>query len=367
MDKIKKISIILASLRGGGAERALLTLANNFAKQGFIVDLVLVKAEGPYLDEVSPQVNLIDLNCKRVLYAIPKLINYIRKSRPDSILTAMTHVNLACIIAKMIARVPLRTVISERNVLKGSLDNGKYRKYSIRFIVTFYLYSFADEIIAVSEGVKDDIVNKTFLKPEDIEVIYNPVVTDLLLQKSEEDADHPWFTEGDLPVILSAGRLSEQKDFSTLLRAFNIARDIIPARLIILGEGAERNKLLKLIDDLNLSDLVSLPGFRVNPFAYMRKASLFVLSSAWEGLPNVLIQAMACGCPVVSTDCPTGPAEILDNGKFGPLVPVGDIGALAKAIVEVLQNPIDGDALKMRADYFSEDRASKKYLSLLFK
>jgi glycosyltransferase involved in cell wall biosynthesis len=367
LDKTKKISIILASLRGGGAERALLTLANNFVKQGFIVDLVLVKAEGPYLDEVSPQVNLVDLNLKRVFYAIPKLIKYIRTARPDSILTAMTHVNIACIIAKMIARVPLRTVISERNVLRSFINENSYRKYSLRSIVTFYLYGFADEIIAVSEGVKDDIVNKTLLKREDIEVIYNPVVTDLLLRKAEEDADHPWLTNGNLPVVLSAGRLSEQKDYSSLIRAFNIVKEIIPARLIILGEGIERNKLLNLIEDLDMEEIVSLPGFKTNPFAYMRKASLFVLSSAWEGLPNVLIQAMACGCPVVSTDCPTGPAEILDNGKYGPLVPVGDIDEMAKAIVEVLKNPIDGNILKRRADYFSEDRASKKYLSLLFK
>jgi glycosyltransferase involved in cell wall biosynthesis len=189
----------------------------------------------------------------------------------------------------------------------------------------------------VSKGVADDLALLIGLSRDRIDVIYNPVVSDNLLLKAQEPIDHPWFAAGEPPVILSVGRLSPQKDQAMLLRAFAKVRKSIPARLIILGDGDERAALEALARNLHIESDVAVPGFVENPFAYMNKSAVFALSSKYEGLPGVLIQAMACGCPVVSTNCPSGPAEILDGGKYGPLVPVGDEDAMAAALRQKLQ------------------------------
>ncbi|NLO89188.1 MAG: glycosyltransferase, partial [Clostridia bacterium] len=187
-------------------------------------------------------------------------------------------------------------------------------------------------VVAVSQGVADDLVKTTGLMRELIKVIYNPIVTPELLEKAKESIGHPWFKPGQPPVILSAGRLTAAKDFPTLIHAFARVRAERLARLMILGEGEERPNLESLVRELGLESDVSMPEFVENPYAYMARAAVFVLSSAWEGFGNVLVEAMAVGTPVVSTDCPSGPAEILEGGKWGKLVPVGDVEKLAKAL-----------------------------------
>ena len=200
---------------------------------------------------------------------------------------------------------------------------------------------------------------------ENIRVIYNPVVTPELLEKAKEPLDHPWFARGEPPVILGVGRLHLQKDFPTLIRAFALVRQHKPTRLMLLGEGPDRYKLEALIDELGLTNEIALPGFISNPYAFISKASVFVLSSLYEGLPTVLIEAIAVGTVIVSTDCPSGPAEILDSGKYGCLVPVGDIKALSEAILNTLDQPTDSEALRQRAQQFSYETAVNKYLELL--
>ena len=198
--------------------------------------------------------------------------------------------------------------------------------------------------------------------------IYNPVVTAELVSQSRAPLDHPWLQLGAPPVILGVGRLHEQKDFPTLLRAFARVRAKREARLIILGEAKHaeyRTELTTLAAQLGIANDVMFPGFVDNPFAYMAHAAVFVLSSAWEGLPTVLIEALACGCPVVSTDCPSGPAEILENGKYGPLVPVGDDVALADAICSVLNTPPNRDWLRARGALFGVDHVADRYLGVL--
>jgi glycosyltransferase involved in cell wall biosynthesis len=251
------------------------------------------------------------------------------------------------------------------NHLSQSALKAHRRPRRFRLSLARHFYPRADAIIAVSNGIADDLAQVTGLPRERITTIYSPVITPELQEKARAPLDHPWFAQGSPPVLLGVGRLVPQKDFPTLLKAFARVRAVRKARLVILGEGIRRMELETLVRELGVAADVTLPGFVANPFPYMAGASVFVLSSAWEGLPGVLIEAMACGCPVVSTDCPSGPAEILDGGAYGPLVPVGNDEALAKAILSVLETPPDPERLRVRAALFSVDRAADRYLEVL--
>lgn len=236
-----------------------------------------------------------------------------------------------------------------------------------------YVYPYADEIVAVSDGVGEDLLKMTNASPEQITTIYNPSVTEDLLEKRTEPVDHPWFDEDEeIPVILGVGELSEQKDFETLIRAFDRVVDNQQARLVILGEGPRREKLETLIAELGLGDVVSMPGFVDNPYAYMAKTDVFVLSSRWEGCPNVLVEAMACGAPVVSTDCPSGPEEILKDGKHGLLLSVGDEEQMARCVINVLSREDTekvNEYTEIIAEYaqnrFSVKKVSCEYLKVM--
>jgi glycosyltransferase involved in cell wall biosynthesis len=228
-------------------------------------------------------------------------------------------------------------------------------------------YPRADAVVAVSHQVADDLAQITGLLDERITTIYNPVVDQSLLTQATEPLSHHWFDPAEPPVILGVGRLTEQKDFATLIRAFARVRACKDVRLVILGEGRQHQLLNTLVAELGLQGAVDMPGFVKNPFPYMAKAAMLVLSSKYEGLPGVLIQALACGCPVVSTDCPGGAAEILDNGRYGPLVSVGDVDALARAIDGVLKHPPGKAMLTARSQMFSVDQAASTYLDLLDK
>lgn len=226
-------------------------------------------------------------------------------------------------------------------------------------------YRYSDVVLAVSEGVADDLAQVSGLSRDAIQVVFNPVITSEILSKAKEPIDHPWFEPGNLPVVLGAGRLVEQKDFKTLIRAFEQVSRQHPARLVILGEGEERSRLMEIVRERGLEEVVDLPGFVDNPYAYMARSSVFVLSSAWEGLPNTLIQALAVGTPVVSTDCESGPREILQGGRFGSLVPVGDEKALASAVLDTLQKKITTGMGTETWEEFSADKVTETYLSIL--
>jgi glycosyltransferase involved in cell wall biosynthesis len=228
-----------------------------------------------------------------------------------------------------------------------------------------WFYSWADAIAPVSEGVAEDLTHLARRPLKQMQVIYNPVVTPQLFEKANEPVEHEWFATNAPPVILGVGRLSVQKDFPTLIRAFALVRKHIPARLMILGEGEDRSQLEVLIEELGLSADVTLPGFVSNPYAFMSKAGVFALSSVYEGLPTVLIEAMAVGTPVVSTDCPSGPREILDGGKYGSLVPVKDVQAIADAILTQLTSQKNTAVAQQRSQSFSLETAVNKYLKLI--
>lgn len=337
----RHIAIFIPSLRGGGAERVMLTLANAFAAQGHKVDLVLVRAEGPYLPEVSEAVNIIDLGASRVLRSLWPLSRYLQQEKPDAMLSALNHANVIAILARQIARVPTYLTVSERNSLliqpRRTIDR------LIRRLMR-WLYPRADKIICVSKKIEADIQHIIGVPQSKTVTIYNPVDLSAIHEQMGANISHRWFDKQNGPVVLAAGRLTEAKDYPTLLRAFAALREGRDAKLIILGQGKEEAKLKALAGDLNISDAVDFVGFQRNPYAWMARCDLFVLSSALEGFPNVLIQAMACGAKVVSTNCRTGPDEILGDGTWGELVPVGDCTSLNLAMARALddETPPDG-------------------------
>lgn len=357
-----KLALYLPSLRGGGAERVMVTLANGFAERGYPVDLVLVRAEGPYLEGVADNVRVVGLEAARVATSLPRLVRYLRRERPVAMLSAMSHANVIAVLARQLAGVPTRIVVSEHANFSIARANAPSRRGRMMGHFMRWAYPHADRAVAVSKGVADDLANHVRL--QSIGVIYNPIVTDTLKTSSQGEPDHPWLAQADLPVVLGVGRLTPQKDFSTLIRAFGRLRETREARLVILGEGELRSQLEVLVHQLGLHEDVSLPGFKGNPYAYMRQADLFVLSSGWEGLPTVLVEAMACGTPVVSTDCPSGPSEILENGRWGRLVPVGDEAALAEAMITTLSETEPPDVVGRAAEY-SVDRAVEDYLHVM--
>jgi glycosyltransferase involved in cell wall biosynthesis len=359
----QRIALFLPSLRCGGAERVMLTLAGAFAESGFNVDLVVATAEGPYLSHVPPQVRVADLAARRVLTSLPGLVRYLRQYRPAALLSAMEHANLAALWARGLARVPTRVVVSIH--IGGAARRGQLLRGRLATACAGPFYRAAHGVVAVSEGVAEEFANVTGFQRSRIRTIYNPVVTPELSNLAEAPVKDPWFAAGEPPVILGVGRLATQKDFSTLLHAFARVRSQRSARLLILGEGEKRSELEALVQNLGLARDVRLPGYVDNPFAYMRRCSVFVLSSAYEGLPTALIEAMACGAPVVSTDCPSGPAEILEGGRCGCLVPIADADAMASAILTILKEAPDTERTRRRAEMFSIEASADKYLDLL--
>ena len=322
-------------MRGGGAEHTTLKLAQGLARQGNAVDLVLAQAKGPYLEQVPESVRVVDLKAPRLLISLPALVRYLQRERPQAMLAVMNHTNLIALWAKRFANVNTRMVVSERNTLAPRVaEKIRPSDRGLVWLIKHY-YRWADAIVAVSESVADDL-SHIGLPRDRIQVIYNPVITPELLKLAPAPVQHPWFQPDQPPVILAVGRLKPQKDFSTLLRAFAQVRKVHPARLLILGEGPKRKDLEALVTELGLTSDVSLPGFVINPYAYMTQASLFVLPSRWEGLPGVLIEALYCGTPLIATDCPGGSRDILNQGQYGQLVPVGDVPALSQAMLTAL-------------------------------
>lgn len=328
----ERVAIFTSNMDGGGAERAMLKLAGGIADRGYQVDLVLSRAEGHYLDEVSGAVRIVDLEAPRVLASLPGIIRYLRRERPKAMVTSLNYVNIVAIWARRLARVNTRLVVNEQNTLSLEAPNSPRRRHRLLPRLARRFYPWADEIVAVSRGAADDLVHAVGLAPDRIRVVHNPIVTPELRDMAVAPVEHPWLEPGGEPVVLAVGRLTPQKDFGALIRAIALVRRRRPVRLLILGEGPERVGLEALVADLGLEEVVDLPGWIANPYPYMVRSAAFVLSSRWEGLPSVLIEALFCGVPIVATDCPSGPLEILDGGRHGLLVPVGDVEALAEGI-----------------------------------
>lgn len=338
-----------------------MNLAAGLTDRGHAVDVVLAAAEGTYLSHVPPGARVVDLGAGRMRRSLRPLVRYLQDARPRAIVCSMDHTNVAAVWARRIARVPTRVVATVHNTLSQSTP-ALQRLVWASLIRAFY--PWADAVVAVSRGVADDLARETGLARRRIEVIYNPVITPESVAAARREPRHPWLRDGGPPVILGVGRLTRQKDFATLLRAFAAVRSLRPVRLIILGEGEDRAGLEALARELGVAADVDLPGFVPDSLAFMAHASVFVLSSAWEGLPTVLIEALAAGGRVVSTDCESGPREILQEGRLGALVPVADAAALGAAVAGVLDRPpppATVDALRP----YTRDAAVEHYLRVI--
>ena len=388
-----KLALFLPDLFGGGVAKVTIKLAEALADRGYSVDLVLCRAKGPYLRQIPSSIKVVELRhsllfpaqlilCesralpflvvsalvrsrRRLITApyLPALVRYLRRKRPDALLSAKVSSNLVAVWARRLAGVRTRIVTSDRTLLSSELKDRGW----LNLIPTLRrTYAHADVLTTVSRGVADDLSQTLDIPSGKIVTIYNPVVNADLFNKAAAPFDHAWFQQGGgVPVVLGIGRLTRQKDFGTLLRAFASVRRSRAAKLVILGEGELRPQLEALARELRIAADVDMPGFVQNPEAYMARAAVFASSSAYEGLPNVHIEALAMGCPVVSTDCRSGPAEILEGGAYGQLVPVGDSKALAAAIIAVLDEPPPRDWLRRRAWDFSVERAADRYLEVL--
>lgn len=380
----KHLAVFIYALTGGGAQRRTLTLANAFCAAGHEVDVVVVRGGGPLEAHLDPRIRLVALDHPtrpfsapiRAVRArglataasIPALARYLRREQPDLLLSAALHVNLVAVAAWRLARLPIALVLRASNHPSGNLDAFPPAQRLVRLWLRWLLrrmYPKADAVIAVSEGVRLELARLTGLSRERIHLIYNPVVTPELEARMAAEPDHPWLKAEFPPVVLAAGTFKLQKDFPTLIDAFARAREQRPLRLILLGDGRLRPLLAQRVRQLGLEEHVAMPGFVLDPLPWMRRARVVVLSSRWEGLPGVLIEAMACGTPVVATDCPSGPREILEGGRLGPLVPVGDAEALARAICAVLDHPPDAARLRARAADFALDAALPHYLAVI--
>lgn len=358
------IAIFLPSLRGGGAERAVVTLANGLAAKGLDVTLVAASSDGEYWSEVDNSVKLRCLNRRRIIFALKPLVRYLRNEKPKVLISALSHANVVAVIGTKLARAGNQVVVSERATY--STFGGKEQSFTSRVLhhIIRPSYLAADGIVAVSAGVAEDFSQVFSIPRNRITVIHNPVVTDRLRALATAPVDNAVNRQAGAQQIVAAGRLINAKGFDTLLRAFALllqSAEDGAYRLIIMGDGPLRGELEQLCAQLNIHDKVHFAGFVDNPFAVMRSADVFVLSSRSEGLPNVLIQAMACGTPVVATDCPSGPREILEDGQWGELVPVDDAPALANALKRTLFATEHPD-VRQRAEFFSVERAVNGYL-----
>ena len=360
----RPIAFFLPSLYGGGAERVTVNLAQGMTERGLRVDLVVAAAEGAFLQQLPEGVRLVDLRAHRVLASLGPLARYLRQEQPRVLVSAMSHANVVALWAARLARRGTPVIVTVHNTMSQSAaEQGRLAKGLWPHLLRVF-YPWAASVVVVSRAAAADLARTSGLPPGRVEVVYNPVITPGMLAVARQSPDHPWLAPGEPPAILGVGRLTRQKDFPTLIRAFAELRRQRAARLIILGEGEDRPALEMLIGELGLSGDVALPGFRENVIAYMAASALFVLSSAWEGLPTVLIEALAVGTRVVSTDCPSGPREILQDGRLGALVPVGDPSALASAMLDALERPpgrVPPDALIP----FTRDAAVDHYLRLI--
>lgn len=360
----KRIAILLPDLRGGGVERVRLLLAKEFLDKGFTVDVVLMKAHGDLLQEVPQACRIIELGVNRIRGLWWPLSRYLQREKPMAMLSAMWPMTAVSVLAVKTARVSTNLVLSEHVDMRFTPSLGFANRFLLKFLGR-WIYSAANGVVAVSQGVKDSLGAVARLQSRRVTVIYNPIrtVTDLDIPTGDATLIKWWF-DGDVRLI-AVGSLKSQKDYPTLLHALVRLRSACDARLLLLGEGPERATLEALVDELGLSDAVRLPGFRADPFKYLSKATIFVLSSKYEGFPNVITEALACGLPIVSTDCPSGPAEILKGGQYGKLVVVSDDEALARAIIATVNAPVPTQLLRARAKDFLPSVAGKQYLRLL--
>lgn len=343
----------------------MLDIARGLSQHGLAVDLILVRATGPYLEFVPPDVRLVDLNSRRAILCLPAFVRYLRRERPDMLISTSPEINVIAILTRRLFVRNMAVAARRASTFTMEFKHGGFKERLVLRLERLLLRS-ADAVITNSQGAASDFACAAPHLAWKTRVIHNPVVWPDLAKMASEPVDHPWLQDPSTPVIFGAGRLVPVKDYPTLLRAFaKVVLKSRPARLIILGEGPDRCALRHIAEELGATKAVDFQGFVSNPFAYMSRADVFVLSSLYEGSPNALVQAMACGTPVVSTDCPSGPREILQDGALGRLMPVGDWRALGEAILETLDCPVDSARLIEGAKEYSAESSIRQYFDMV--
>lgn len=372
-----RIGVYVSGRQIGSRERLFLAVAGSLAGRGWQVDLLSAGPEPALRRAVTAPLELVDLSpgplqrlnvphTLRLSLTVPGLVRWIERQRPALLFATSIPPNLAVLTAARRARWGVPVVIRQSNTLRIAGHpryGGVRRRWRDPWIPR--LYREAAHVIAVAEEVEDNLLALRAAEPGRVTVVPNAIELADAFGRAGEPPEHPWFSSPDAPLVVSVGRLVRKKDHATLLEAFARLRRERPARLVVFGEGPMRSSLEARIAALGLGDAVSLPGHTTNPFSHLSRADLFVLSSISEGMPSALIEALACGTPVVSTDCPSGPREILADGRFGNLVDVGDVEALARAMSSQLDAPRDRDRLIGRARDFAIERAVERYVEVL--
>jgi len=361
------ISFFIPSVAGGGAERVTLNLAKGFIKRGVNVHLVIADYSGALVSEIPAGCRVVNLQSRRVLFSIFKLVRYLRENKPLALVSALDHANVVSVLAKVLSGSRnTKLILVVHTTFSAAIRRSKNCRTKILPLLMYLTYWKAEHVVAVSDGVADDLCKSIPYLKTKIRVLYNPIVLPEIFDRAKDRVEHPWFN-ADIPVIVSVGRLSKEKDYGTLLMAFSLLIKKTPAHLVILGEGKERENIEKISRELNIEDFVWMPGFVENPYKYMKNSSVFVLSSMYEGLPTVLVEALALGIQVVSTDCQSGPREILEDGRFGMLVPTGDFKALANALEQVLAGSVRFPAEEFDSRKYSLENCTESYYDLIFR
>lgn len=359
------LAIFLATSGHSGVDKIMGNLIAELGRRTIPVHLLRIKNHGPYLETVPDSVKVVNLGAAHVDTAFPALVRYLGKVRPRCMLTDKDRVNRAALLALLASRAPTRLSIRVGTTVSKNLERRGWFARNAQYFSIRTLYNHASNILVPSEGAAQDLHENFGLNKKKLHVVPSPVITPNFAKRAAEPVPHPWFLEKKAPVILGMGELCARKDFPTLIRAFARVRRLMEARLIIAGKGRKKAELSKLVNDLGLGTDVDFPGFVKNPVAWMARADLFVLSSICEGMPVVLIEALAAGTDVVSTDCPSGPRELLLDGRVAPLVPVGDSEAMARAMLSRLKADKEPERLKKAVKRYSVSESTSRYLEAI--
>ena len=360
--KAGPVAYFMPYLGSGGAERAAPEIIRQLIRRGLEVDLIVTRSGGELWNSIPEGVHIVDLKSWKILTSLPALVRYLKQRRSAVLISTLGAGNTVSLVAKKYFLRNLKLIVRHENHFSAQ---HKYSKFGIYLRILKWLFPVADSIVAVSKDGAEDLGKSVPRVADLVTYVPNPVVNSTLFEQARSPLKHPWLDDSEVPVIIACGRLVPQKDYPTLLKAFAELRCSRIARLMILGDGPDKLQLMNLAQDLGIQADVEFSGFQSNPFSYISRAQVFVLSSRNEGLPTSLIEALACGTPVVSTNCPSGPREILEDGKWGALTPVGDWKALAHAIQGTLDRPPDSNMLVAAALRYSSTASINRHFKLL--
>lgn len=359
------LCVFLATSGHSGVDRVMSNLLPAMVTHGLSVDLLTLENHGPHLKNPPPGLRIIPLGRAHVNTAAPALVKYLRLNRPSALLTDKDRVNRTAILARFLAGVDTRVYVRVGTTVSVNLAGRKAWDRWLQFSSIKYLYPFADGVLVPSQGCADDLQKISGNRIERLRMVPSPIIRDDLPRLALDRESISGKMGGPDPWIIGIGELSRRKDYATFLEAFAHVLKHRPARMVILGEGRQRANLESIAARLGIADRVFLPGFVSNPYAWLNQANVFVHTSRWEGMPVALIEAMALGVPVVSTDCPSGPREVLDGGRLGRLVTVGDAEGVAKGICSCLDQPVEPDVLKQAVAKYRVDKSAQAYIEAM--